>query len=239
MASVLAALAGEEAGRQWPWLLIGLAVAFLVPFLLADRLRVPRDLFYALYGVSVIGLFAGWIAATDVPLGPLVARNWEWGLPLAGIVGVVMFLVPFREQATRHPTGMRLAEMIAWRGIAYGAADGLLLSVYPILVVFATFGDTGLRDTLAGNVAVGAIALVGSLVFTAVYHLGYRDFRSRKVVKPVAGDLIWSIPTLVSLNPFGAPIAHAAMHVSAVVHCYETDVFLPPHRGPELLGTRK
>ena len=68
-----------------------------------------------------------------------------------------------------------------------------------------------------------------SLVFTAVYHLGYSDFRGDKLRKPLAGDVIWSAPTLITLSPFGAPIAHAGLHVTAVVHSYETDVFLPPH----------
>ena len=68
------------------------------------------------------------------------------------------------------------------------------------------------------------------MVMTTVYHLGYRDFRSPMLVRPVAADVVWSVPTLVTLNPIGAPIAHAGLHVSAVLHSYETDVFLPPHR---------
>jgi hypothetical protein len=64
---------------------------------------------------------------------------------------------------------------------------------------------------------------------TAVYHAGYSDFRSDKVAKPLTGDAMWSIPTLVTLNPLGAPIAHAGLHVSAVLHSYDTDTFLPPH----------
>ena len=58
---------------------------------------------------------------------------------------------------------------------------------------------------------------------------GYSDFRSSAVRKPVTGDVVWSVPTLVTLNPVGAPIAHAGMHVTAVLHSYETDTFLPPH----------
>jgi hypothetical protein len=50
----------------------------------------------------------------------------------------------------------------------------------------------------------------------AVYHLGYSDFRSEKVRK--AGELVWSAPALLTLNPIGVPIAHAALHVTAVVH---------------------
>jgi hypothetical protein len=65
---------------------------------------------------------------------------------------------------------------------------------------------------------------------TAVYHSGYSDFRSAKLRKPVMGDVVWSLPTLVTLNPIGAPIAHVGLHFSAVLHSYETDTFLPPHK---------
>ncbi len=47
--------------------------------------------------------------------------------------------------------------------------------------------------------------------------------------KPLTGDLVWSVPTLVTLNPIGAPVANVGLHVSAVLHGYETDMFLPPH----------
>ena len=33
---------------------------------------------------------------------------------------------------------------------------------------------------------------------------------------PVTGDLVWSVPTLATLNPIGAPIAHAGLHVAPV-----------------------
>src|SRR5436305_1909494 len=77
---------------------------------------------------------------------------------------------------------------------------------------------------------VGAAAMVASLLMTNACRLGYRDFRSALLVRAVAADLVWSVPTLVTLNPIGAPIAHAGLHVTAVWHSYETDVFLPPHR---------
>jgi hypothetical protein len=67
---------------------------------------------------------------------------------------------------------------------------------------------------------------------TAVYHAGYGHFRSGKMTKPVAGDVVWRLPTLLTLNPIGAPIAHAGLHTSAVLHTYETDTFLPPHLPP-------
>jgi hypothetical protein len=72
-------------------------------------------------------------------------------------------------------------------------------------------------------------AAAASLLMRATYHLGYADFRSEKVRKPMAGDLIWSAPVLATLNPIGAAISHAALHVTAGTHSYDTDFFLPPH----------
>jgi hypothetical protein len=117
----------------------------------------------------------------------------------------------------------------AHRASAHGAADGLLLSAFPILLVFAALKDSGLRQRIGGLIAIGATAMVASLAMTAVYHAGYSDFRGSKLRKPVAGDLVWSVPTLATLNPVGAPIAHVGLHVGAVVHSYDTDLFLPPH----------
>jgi len=37
-----------------------------------------------------------------------------------------------------------------------------------------------------------------------------------------------SIPALATANPVGSIIAHSGMHVSAVIHEYETDSRLPP-----------
>jgi hypothetical protein len=90
------------------------------------------------------------------------------------------------------------------------------------LVVYVALESSRLRQRRAGHVAVGALALAASLAVTATYHLGYADFRSEKVRKPVTGDLVWSVPTLVTLNPVGAPLAHAGLHVAAVTHSYET-----------------
>ena len=133
------------------------------------------------------------------------------------------------EDATSRPGGIEFIAALLWRGVVYGAVDGLLLSVFPILAVFAAFAGTRLLRRRSGTAAAGLIALIASLVMTAVYHAGYSDFRGEKMRKPLTGDVIWSAPTLLTLNPIGAPIAHIALHTSAVVHSYETDTFLPPH----------
>jgi hypothetical protein len=215
---------------HWAWLAGGFVLAFAVPYLLADALGINRDLFYGLYALAVAALFAAWSRATGYDLVQAVRRRWLAALLLGlAFAGVMAAMVVRTEDATSRPEGLELAAALAWRGILYGVTDGLLLSAFPILVVFAAFAGTRLDRRFSGKVVIGIVALTASLAMTAVYHAGYSDFRSEKMSKPLTGDVFWSVPTLVTLNPIGAPIAHAGLHTSAVLHSYDTDTFLPPH----------
>jgi hypothetical protein len=218
------------ARRHVAWLGGGIAMSFLVPFVLADQLGIQRDLYYGIYCAAVVALFVAWSRDTGQSVREMCARHWPWAAALGVIfAGLSALIVLGTEDATPHPGGIELLAAIGWRGLVYGAADGLLLSAFPILVVFAALKDSSLRRRRGGLVAVGALAMAASLAITATYHLGYSDFRASKLRKPVTGDLVWSVPTLATLNPIGAPLAHAGLHVAAVIHSYDTDLFLPPH----------
>lgn len=197
-----------------------------------DLATINRDLYYGIYAAAVFGFFALWLHhAVDRPRR-LLTRNWELGFLLGIVFAGGTTAIALSEKATPHPHGLRFAAAIVWRGVVYGAADGVLLSVFPILVVFAAFSSRPLRERSKRAVAgIGALALAVSLIFTAVYHLGYPDFRGEKLRKPLIGDVTWSAPTLATLSPFGAPLAHIGLHVSAVVHAYDTKTYLPPHAG--------
>ena len=216
---------------HWAWLAGGFVLAFAVPYLLADVLEINRDLFYGLYALAVIGLFALWSRSTGYDLVAASKRHWVAAVLLGlSSAAILVAMVVRTEDATSRPGGIDLVGALAWRGVLYGVTDGLLLSVFPILVVFAAFAGTRLNRRSFGKVVIGIAALAASLAMTAVYHSGYSDFRSDKMTKPLRGDVIWSAPTLLTLNPIGAPIAHVGLHTSAVLHSYETDTFLPPHR---------
>jgi hypothetical protein len=207
-----------------------MAVAFLVPYLLADRIGLQRDVYYGVYATAVMALFVGWSRDTGQSVREMCARRWRLAVLLGLIApGVMAFLASRQDVTGPHPGGLTFVGAIAWRGVAYGAADGLLLSAFPILLVFAALENTKLRKRAGGAIAVGAVALIASMAMTAIYHAGYSDFRSSKITKPLTGDLVWSIPTLATLNPIGAPIAHIGLHVSAVFHNYNSNLFLPPH----------
>jgi hypothetical protein len=213
------------------WLGAGLLVGFAVPFVFTDLLTLPRDLYYAIYAVVAIGFFVLWSRSTQQSLAAMVRRRWVLAVVLGLAVAVIMGLIVLRtEPASSGSTGARLVWDVLWRGVVYGAVDGLFLSSFPILAVFAAFAGTRLRARTLGKIGIGVVALIASMLMTTAYHLGYSDFRSPKIARPVAGDVVWSVPTLVTLNPIGAPIAHAGMHIVAVLHSPQTDTFLPPHQ---------
>jgi hypothetical protein len=219
---------GERA-NQWLWLGGGALFAFLVPFLFADAISVARDVYYAIYSLSVFALFATWIRASRLNVREFFARNWKWAVTLGLIAGGVLAAIVFKDTGTSNPGGATFGAEILWRGVVYGAADGILLGTFPVLAVFAAIPFKRGREHLLRTLATGALALVMAFGFTAVYHAGYSDFRSGKIGTPLRGTAMWSLPTLLTLNPLGAPIAHIGLHVSAVIHSYQTDTFLPPH----------
>jgi hypothetical protein len=222
-------LAAVARHRNWYWLAAALVLFFSIPFGLTDLTSIDRDLYYGIYMSAVFGFVGLWLRYANESARAVLTRNWRAGIVLGVVFAGVMLAIVVKEPATNRPDGLDLAAAIVWRGALYGLADGVILSAFPIVAVFAAFAGTHMLKRRRGKAAVGVLALLVSLLFTAVYHLGYRDFRGDKLRKPIAGDLIWSLPTLATLSPLAAPVTHAGLHVSAVVHSYETDVFLPPH----------
>jgi hypothetical protein len=115
---------------------------------------------------------------------------------------------------------------LVWRGGIYGAVDALLLTVLPCLVVYHGLG--GHLATWRRRLAYFAASLALVMTITAIYHLGYEQYRQDGIAAPETGNTIISIPMLLSTNPIGSIADHAAMHISAVAHNYETEVRLPP-----------
>jgi hypothetical protein len=218
-----------EQARQGFWLAGGLLLAFLVPFIFADLAALPRDGYYAIYSLAVFAFFATWIRASHIDVRAFVAGNWKWAVALGLLSGGLLAAIVLKGTGTAHPHGARFAAEILWRGVVYGAADGILLGSFPILAVFAAIPLMHGREHWGRTFATGVLALVAAFAFTGAYHAGYPDFRSGKIGQPLRGTAMWSAPTLLTLNPLGAPIAHITLHMTAVTHSYETDVFLPPH----------
>ena len=212
--------------RHAAWFGFAAGVAFVVPFLGVSVLDLQHDLFYLLYFAATACLLVGYVRAEHVDLRRIGRHAWPWSLGLGVAVGAVEVVNVLGRDATERPGGAYFAFEILWRGVTYGVVDALLLSVLPGLVAYGIL--RGRVGGLGGKLRFTALALPLVLLITATYHLGYPQYREDGVGQPEMGNTIISVPMFATANPIGAVVAHATMHTTAVVHSYETDVFLPP-----------
>lgn len=210
------------------WIPLGAAVGFASSYVFGDLLVLPVDLYYLIYFAAVVGFLAFYVWRTGLDLRTWFSRRMLWAVGLGLVGGVVMLQHVLSHAPTETLAGPFLWWAVFWRGLAYGAVDGLLLFAFPWTVVWRAVGAE--RKGLAVRIGAGALAWLAILVVTTAYHLGYADFRSRKIVQPNVGSTIMAVPTLLSANPVASPVTHMFLHVGAVLHCPETELFLPPHR---------
>ncbi|MGD8229931.1 MAG: hypothetical protein PVI20_19290 [Desulfobacteraceae bacterium] len=214
--------------RHLVWIIYGALVGFGASFIFGDLIILPLDLYYLIYFGIILGFFMIYKRKTHLNVKAWFSKRIVWGITFGVIFGALMVQNALSRPETEKLTGVYLIWLIFWRGLVYGAVDGLLLFTFPWIVTWRAFGVE--TQSLTKKIAFGLLAWVFILVMTTTYHLGYSDFRSRKIMQPNIGSTIMSVPTLVSSNPVGSPIAHIALHITAVIHSPKTDLFLPPHR---------
>jgi hypothetical protein len=210
------------------WIALGALVGFGSSFVFGDLLALPVDLYYLIYFGIILIFFSNYMRKTKLNIKEWFSKRMVWSLLLGLIFGALMVQNVLSRPETERFTGAYLVWLIFWRGLVYGVIDGLLLSSFPWIVTWRAFDVSG--KPLGKKIAFGFLAWLFILVVTTAYHLGYSDFRSRKIIQPNIGNTIISVPTLVSANPIGSPITHAIMHTAAVIHSPKTELFLPPHR---------
>lgn len=222
---------GVPQGLQSPivhlaWFGLGLAVSFLIPYVLSSLLDLQHDLYYLLYFALILPFLYSYVRWGKVDLAELFSRRWVWSLGL-GVLAVV-FLVAnvLSRDSTDGPSGAYLVFELLWRGGAYGIVDALLLTAFPGLVAFGLLASR--LDSIQRKAGYVGLAAVLVLIITGVYHLGYDQYREDGIVAPETGNIIISVPMLATINPVGSVLAHASMHIAAEAHSHETDVFLPP-----------
>jgi hypothetical protein len=216
-----------DVARQLGWYAAGALIAFLLPFLFSSSLDLNHDLYYLVYFSGAGAFLAVYAHSTHVDVRGLFTRNLRWSLALGlAAAAFLIFNIVSREDSTPHPDGLYFVFSIAWRGVAYGTVDAMLLTAFPVAVVYALMN--GQLNTLGRRAGFAALCLALVLLITAVYHLGYEQFREDGVTDPEIGNTIISVPAILTTNPLGSVVAHASMHVAADVHAYETDTFLPP-----------
>ena len=216
----------ESWATQLRWFVAAALVGFAVPFLGSSVLGLQHDVYLGIYFVVVLGGFMAYAVTTRLDVPATLRRHWKLGVVLGIVFSVALVRNVLSEDATPRPHGAYYVFELIWRGGIYGAVDALLLTVLPCLVVYRALG--GHLATWRRRIAYFAASLALVMTITAIYHLGFAQYRHDGVGAPETGNTLISMPMLLSTNPIGSIADHMAMHISAVSHTYETEVRLPP-----------
>lgn len=204
-------------------------LGFLLPFLLTSVWSLQHDAYYLVYFAATLAALTFYVRRSGIDVQERLRSRWRSSLLLGlAATAFVVWSVLARVEATPRPTGWYFAFEFLWRGLVYGVVDALLLSAFPALVAWELV--RGRIDGVPRRLAYAALSLALVTLMTVTYHVGYEDFRNRDVVGPVVGNTVISAPVIVTANPIGSIAAHAAMHVAAVMHAYESRDRLPPQR---------
>ena len=211
---------------QLRWFAAAAVVGFAVPYVGSSLLGLQHDVYLGIYFVAVLALCVAYAAATRLDVRETFTRHWKLGVALGVVLGIALVRNVLADGATARPHGAYYIFELIWRGGIYGAVDALLLTVLPCLVVYRSLGGNLATWRRRATYFGASLALV--LTITAIYHLGFAQYRDAGIGAPETGNTLISMPMLLSTNPIGSIADHATMHVSAVAHSYETDVRLPP-----------
>ncbi len=205
------------------WLALIAVAGFLVSWVLTDLFHVGRALYVGVLAVVAAGLTAGYLTWSDQGAS-FWTHDWAWGLLGALVTGAILARGVSRMPMPAHEHHHVVAGEGAWEGFVYGAAEGLLLSVLPVVVVWQGFAGSRGTDGWRG-VAAGVLALAASALVIVVHHLGYREFRNRRIVQALGACLVLSVGYLLTGSPIAAIGGHIVLHLAMLRRGLE----LPPH----------
>lgn len=211
------------------WVIAAGILGFLISAVFAGRMKLARNRFLFPYAILVFIFLYDFMIQNKIDIAALVTDNLGWGI-LAGALASVFLVRNVKSQpASRQSEGKELAVDIVWPGLIYGLTDALFLNVMPVVAVLVGTSQASWAGSILGKAATGVVALLASLFVTLTYHLGYPEFRSKRVLLVLAGNSLMTLAYLISGNPLGGLISHPVMHVAAVLQGPETTIQLPPH----------
>jgi len=211
------------------WILYASILGFAVSAIFAGLLKLHRNIYLLIYIPLVATLFALFIISNKLNITEMIVHNWYWGLIGAVLAGAFVIKNVFSQPSSKRSTGLGLLTDLVWSGLTYGLIDALLLSILPILAIQLALADTVLTQNWYGKIGLGTIGLLASFLVTTVYHLGYPEFRGKKVIWPNVGNGVLSLAFILTMNPLAAILPHMAMHVAAMIHGKDTTGQVPPH----------
>jgi hypothetical protein len=144
---------------QLIWLGALILGAFLVTWICIDLLRFTQTVYISVLAV-VTGVFLfAYLSWSNMDWRAFISHQWVWGLVGAVVAGplLIMLLAQGAKRShsrvlapTPRPEGLRLVGALLWEGVMYGIAEGLFLSVLPVLVTWQTVSALGWTQSWMG-----------------------------------------------------------------------------------------
>lgn len=214
--------------REVRWVLLAGLAGFLASAVFTSILHLGRPAFVGAYGLLAGLVLLAFVRAHGIDVITQVRRRWLAGIIGGLLVGGVLARTVALQPGSTSLEGAALGASLAWSGIVYGTIDALLLSGLPVLSIYGSRPPGTLREPVQ-RWRWGLAALAGSLAVTALYHLGFAEFRGPALLQPLIGNAIITASYLVTGNPLAPILSHVIMHGAAVLHGAATAVQLPPH----------
>ena len=200
------------------------ATGFLVSWIVTEVVGWSRRVYVAVLMLLTVTATAAVLGATGTSFGQLFGHRWPVGAIVGLAVGILLGLGMRRAERSRdHVAGPALPVTLAWEGLLYGIAEGVLLSVLPTFVAWQAAGDAE-WSTAAAAVA----AFVASTAMITIHHFGYWDYRGRNVALAIVGCGLLTLSYLVTGSALAPTLGHVVMHTIGV----SGGVKLPPHTRP-------
>ncbi len=188
------------------WWVVGAGVlGFVITELFVSVMKLSRNKFLIPYVLFVSIFLYAFITLNQIDLAAILAKNLLWGI-LAGLLTSIILVRHVRSQPrSRKPGDQSLAFDLGWAGLIYGFIDGAFLNVMPVIAMYVATSGFSWATTIFGRIAVGAIGLAASLLVALLYHLGYPEFRTKKVRFVFLGNSVITLAYILEWKSTGKP----------------------------------
>jgi hypothetical protein len=210
------------------WILGAGILGFTTAGVFSGLLHWSRTAFVLVYLLLVLCFVAGYTRIVGLSWRTQFQRRWRSGLVGGVVLGLLLARSVLAQPGSERPRGLELVLALGWYGVVYGAVDALLLNILPVLEVYRTRPAEELRDRVS-LLPLALAALLASLFVTAMYHLGFVEFRGTSLLQPLLGNGVITAGYLLTGSPVTPLVGHTIMHIVAVLHGMETTTQLPPH----------
>ena len=211
------------------WLVGLMFSAFLVAWLSGTRLQIRRALYIPILVVVTAALTVGYVAWLGVGAMDVVTARWGWGIVAGVVVAVILVPAIKRQPVDRHLSRPDLPATLAWEGVVYGTAEGMLLSGLPPFMTWQMVHALGWTGA-AGGLARWTLPILAAAAVIVVHHLGYWNCRNRILVPITLACSLLTVAYLVAGSFVAPTIGHILMHFGADLHGVE----MPPKARPTI-----